>query len=370
MITMNTQPSILVLGAYGLAGRAVVARLVQRTALQVIAAGRDAAKLAASLAGYDAARVTARVFDATDAAALHVACADVAVVINAAGPFARHGDRIAEGVVAAQRAYVDCANEQVHYRRLQLQDDAARDAGVPMMTGAGAIPGLSTLLAVQLLSRYPEAHDLQLAWVQHRHAYAETGLASIMGGILDSLDDPVSLSGGEFVPLQLGAAIAEVEMPAPFGTTRMLEAPTLDALVLAGRAGLQELHTWFHLTDIPVGLMKVIRLLEPQRRPWAYRLITFFAERMNNADTANAIAQNCSPESLLQVTLQGGNTTHRHWMLFRDGACATAVLPVRFAEDYIAGKIDAQGLLTPVDCYADTDLAALAGDTLIDAQLS
>ena len=359
---MNSQPAVLVLGAYGLAGRAIVARLLQTTALKVIAAGRNPDKLHSALAAYGDERVRACVFDAMDADALRSACADAAVVINAAGPFAKDGAEIARRIIAAQRPYVDCANEQLHYRRLKALDNTARNAGLPMVTGAGAIPGFSTLLAAHMLEACPNADALNLAWVQLRHAHADTGLASIMGGVLDALDAPLSLTGGALVPLQLGAQVCSIDFPPPFGKTHMLEAPTLDTLLLGGRGELKELHTWFHLTDIPPGLMKVVRLLQPQRRPWAYKLIAFVAGRLNNADTAKALANDLSPAGLLQVTVSSGAESQTRWMLFRDGGCATACLPVRFAEDIVRGKITSPGLLTPLDCYAASDLAQLAGE--------
>jgi uncharacterized protein YbjT (DUF2867 family) len=62
--------SIVVLGAYGLAGRAIVERLVRRTHYAVVAAGRNRVKLREQLARLDSTRVRECVLDADDAAAV------------------------------------------------------------------------------------------------------------------------------------------------------------------------------------------------------------------------------------------------------------------------------------------------------------
>lgn len=51
-----------------------------------------------------------------DVSALGNACAKASFVINAIGPFARCGAAIARTAVECGRPYLDCANEQLHYR--------------------------------------------------------------------------------------------------------------------------------------------------------------------------------------------------------------------------------------------------------------
>lgn len=123
---MTSGPQIPVLGAYGLAGRAIVARLVEMTCYSIVAAGRNHEKLDAVLQSLDRARVRGLVLDATDAAALRDACGGAAFVINAVGPYSRGGAAIANTVIDCGRPYLDCANEQLHYRNLSKLDSVAR----------------------------------------------------------------------------------------------------------------------------------------------------------------------------------------------------------------------------------------------------
>ena len=115
---MKGDTHILVLGAYGLAGRAIVERLAARTTHSVVAAGRRVDKLQALLKAIGSDRVHALVLDATDVSALRDACTNASFIINAVGPFARSGSAIARTAIECGRPYLDCANEQFHYRNL------------------------------------------------------------------------------------------------------------------------------------------------------------------------------------------------------------------------------------------------------------
>ncbi len=362
---MALESQVLVLGAYGLAGRAVVARLAAGTQLTVTAAGRDANRLHAVLDALACDRLRPLVLDVTDGPGLEEACRASLLVINAVGPYDRHGARIAQAVAESGRPYVDCANEQTHYQRLKELDGVARKRGVAMVTGAGAIPGLSTLLTAHMLARFPEAEQVDCCWAQFRHAYADTGLGSVMGGILEAAHRPMAICDGAPRPVILGRSVKDFELPEPFGRRRLLEVPTIDTLTLSERFPLRELHTWFYLGDLPTWLLGLVRLLQPHRRRWAYTLIERIMKRVNDQDTARAIAAGVGAETLLQVSLSTGAQTETSRVLFRDGAAATACLPVHIAEKCLSGGVDQTGLLTPLDLVEPAVLWDSFGDAIL-----
>jgi len=366
---INSKKHILVLGAYGLAGRVIVKRLAARTSFPIMAAGRNETKLTRLLEDISSDRVTMQVFDATDGPALKEACSNACFVINAVGPFARTGAAIARTVIECGCPYLDCANEQRHYHNLQELDDLARQRGVPMITAAGAIPGISTLLIANLLQRFPEMTEVSCCWAQFRHAYADSGLASMMGGILEAMERPLALHDGSLAPLIIGHSIRDFTLQVPFGKLRFMELPAIDTLTLANRYPIQELHTWFYLGDMPTWLLGMLRLLRPDRRAWAYRLVESVMRRMNDKDTAKAIAAGIGPECLLQVTVSAGTREEQRFMMFCDGAAATACLPVYIAQFYLEGNLEAAGLLTPLDIVQPHALLEIAGDTLIKSDL-
>lgn len=366
---MTSGLQVLVLGAYGLAGRAIVARLVEHTGYSVTAAGRNREKLDSALQSLDSARVRGRVLDATDAAALREACSGAAFVINAVGPYSRDGAAIAKTVIECGRPYLDCANEQLHYRALSTLDSEARERGVPLITAAGAIPGLSTLLIAQVLNQCPDVIAVDCCWAQFRHAYADTGLASMMGGILEAVDRPVALRRGAPAQVVIGQSSMTSDLPEPFGRKRLLEVPTIDALTIPRRFRLQEFHTWFYMGDLPTWLLTIVRLLQPNKRPWAYRLIEGIMRRVNDRDTAKAIASGVGPECLLQIEARNQNETRKVCMVFRDGAIATACLPVHIARRYLRGELGETGLRTPLDLVKPEALAGITLGALIRSDL-
>ncbi len=355
---MKTDATILVLGAYGLAGRAIVSRLVQKTPYTVLAAGRDRNRLKTVCGPLESPRMHPQVLDALVPDDLAATCRQADFVINAVGPFARNGAAIARIVLETGKPYLDCANEQQHYHGLKKLGATAVRHNVPLITAAGAIPGLSTLLVAQC----PDSSRTECCWAQLRHAYPDSGLASMMGGILEALAEPTTLISGRFSPVVLGKSFKTFELPVPFGRRLCLELPTIDALTLPGRMSFQEYHTWFYLGELPLWLLDVVRMVQPQRRDWAYRAIHALMRRINVRDTESAIAAGIGPEALLMVSSLQGDRLESRTVMFVDGAAATACLPVYLAHQYLTGKIEQTGLLTPLDLVAPELLDEITSD--------
>lgn len=362
---MTDARPILVLGAYGLAGRAIVRGLLEATPHAIVAGGRNPARLAALARELPRDRLATRILDVADEPALREACRVAALVINAVGPYAERGADTARIVIESARPYIDCANEQIHYRRLQTLDALARTRDVLLVTAAGAVPGCSSLLAAHLLERFPEATRVDCYWAQFRHAYEDAGHASVMGGILETGHRPVALRDGRHVPVAVGRSVETVVLPAPFGTRRMLEVPTIDALTVPAHFPLRDLRTWFSMGDLPTWVLSVVRLLRPDRRRWAYRLVDGIVRRLGARDTARAIAAGLGPEALLVVTARAEREARTRHLLFRDGAVATAVLPVRIARDCLAGRWSRRGLVTPLDLLEPDEVLQGLGDAVL-----
>jgi saccharopine dehydrogenase-like NADP-dependent oxidoreductase len=355
----------LVLGAYGLAGRAIVTGFLEKTELHVLAAGRNAEKLATLYGAGEGERLQIRLLDIADAAALRRACGEATLVVNAVGPYAKSGADVARAVVEAGRPYIDCANEQTHYHRLQSLDGAARERAIPLITAAGAIPGISTLLAADMIAKMPDAESVEWCWAQGRHAYAESGLASMMGGILEAMHGSQAYRDGRLQSLSLGSSRREIDLGPPLGSRTFLEAPTIDDRTVPARFSLRESRSWFYFGDLPLWMLRVVRFLQPHRRRWSYALVEAVMRRINDQETAKAIAEGVSAESMLQVTVRAGEASHSRQILFRDGAVATAMLPVYLAGRILRGEITATGLLTPLDIVDPAAFLALPGPAIL-----
>lgn len=141
----STRP-VLVYGATGHTGRAVVAALTERGMSPVLAA-RDAVRLA-ELTG--ALGLEGRAFTVDDVPDL----SGIALVLNCAGPFADTALPLARAAVAAGAHYLDIAAEQPStLALLHSLSAAAQEAGVVVMPGVAFFGGLGDLLVSALLGR-------------------------------------------------------------------------------------------------------------------------------------------------------------------------------------------------------------------------
>lgn len=357
---MPTIETVLVLGAYGLVGREVTAGLLAKTDLRVIASGRSLDKLTALDRSLAHPRLSTRSLDAYDGDALSMACGDADLVINAVGPYAKGGAEIARAVLEAERPYVDFANEQSHYQRLEALDAFARRCEQPLLTGAGLVPGLSTLMVRQGASRLPRAQEVAICYAQGRAPDAESGLGSFLGFIVE-----LSLLGGRF-ERRFEA------MPAPFGDVQMVSVPTLEALTVPKRLQVRSVENWWALGEVPPGTGALIRLLKPHQRNWGYRFFHRLTRWAMRDEYRRAVKKGLTTEGALKVVVRSPEECWQATARVEDGGRATAYLPVLAATRFAEGRLDLVGLGTPLDVFEPdatfNDLAALGWNVDIAEQ--
>lgn len=152
---------VLVLGAGGM-GEVVaqhVARSEQVTGLVVADLdGRRASAIAQPLGGASAG------VDALDHDALVEVFRTVDVVLNTAGPFYRLAEPVLEAALAARVHLLDVCDDWEPAQAMQARHDEAVAAGIVVVTGLGATPGLSNVLAVQAASALDEVDTLVTGW--------------------------------------------------------------------------------------------------------------------------------------------------------------------------------------------------------------
>ncbi|MGU3650870.1 saccharopine dehydrogenase NADP-binding domain-containing protein [Mycolicibacterium sp. A43C] len=110
------------------------------------------------------APVSARKVDITNGAELRAALAEVEVVVCAVGPFYRFGPAVLEAALDTGTHYVDICDDWETTEQLLAFDERARSVGVCAVTGAGASPGLSTLLAAHAAARLDRVSSIYTAW--------------------------------------------------------------------------------------------------------------------------------------------------------------------------------------------------------------
>lgn len=89
------------------------------------------------------------------------------VVLNLAGPFFMVSTRVAEAALAARVPYIDIADDVEATKSILALDDAARQAGTSLVTGAGLSPGVSNWLAAELIAAHPDTDEIRVAWATH-----------------------------------------------------------------------------------------------------------------------------------------------------------------------------------------------------------
>jgi len=147
---------VVVIGGYGFFGRRLVARLSSHASLTVTIAGRSltqAQALAEAL--QPKARATLRA-TAVDIHApdfeQHVRALAPDLLIHTGGPFQRQDYHVARVCIAAGVHYIDLADGRAFVQDIVTLNEAARQAGVLVVSGASSVPALSGA-AVDSLTR-------------------------------------------------------------------------------------------------------------------------------------------------------------------------------------------------------------------------
>lgn len=151
--------TLLIYGATGYTGR-MVAERASAVGLDIVIAGRDAAKLATL---GDPLRVPHRAFALDDAGAVQAALADVSVLLNCAGPFARSAEPLMLACMAAGVDYLDITAEIAIYRLAERLGADAATAGVMLLPGVGWDVVPTDCLAAQVAQRVAAPRALRIA---------------------------------------------------------------------------------------------------------------------------------------------------------------------------------------------------------------
>jgi short subunit dehydrogenase-like uncharacterized protein len=228
---------VAVFGATGHTGRFVVAEL-QRRGITPIAVARDGAKLG----GLDLAEPGAnRVASIDDSGSLDRAFADVAAVINCAGPFLDTADAIATAALRAGAHYLDVTAEQASaHATLESFDAAAREAGVIVMPAMGFYGGLGDLLVSVAMTGWNLADEILIAisldsWhpTQGTRVTGERNTARRL-----------VVANGRVSPLPRPAPEMTWSFPEPLGNQHVTEVPLSEVVLITRHLETRELHTY------------------------------------------------------------------------------------------------------------------------------
>jgi saccharopine dehydrogenase-like NADP-dependent oxidoreductase len=157
---------VLVLGGGGVVGRRVVEELGRHPEVDaVVVSGRRGTELEHMVHGLSSseAPVTAAPVDVTDPEAVAERADGADVAVSCAGPFLARDSPAARGAIQAGVPYVSLGDDLSGTRQVLDLGEAARAAGVTVVTGCGFSPGITGLL-VALAARETQAvEDVEIS---------------------------------------------------------------------------------------------------------------------------------------------------------------------------------------------------------------
>lgn len=213
------------------------------------------------------------------------------VALGALGPFYLYEEPMVKAAIAARTPYVSLCDDAVAAAAALRYDEAAREAGVTIVTGLGWTPGLTNILAVRSAARLDQTHAVTVAWAGS--AQESNGFAVALHTLLIYDGRVTTFADGRHVDVPAGSGGEDVEFPAPLGRVRVchvghpepltlpkyipgvrsvalkggLVEPTLHRLgVLAGRLGLARTHGLrTFLAKVLVPLIPLLSSIGPKR---------------------------------------------------------------------------------------------------------
>jgi lysine 6-dehydrogenase len=157
---------VLVLGGAGAMGRAAVLELATRSEVtHIVVADIDQAAAEKVASEAAPASVEPRTLDVNDHKALVKAMKDADIVASAVGPYYRLGVPVARAAIEAGRNYVDICDDYDATSDILSLDSEAKMAGVTLLVGMGASPGITNLLALKGVREMDRAEVVKTAWV-------------------------------------------------------------------------------------------------------------------------------------------------------------------------------------------------------------
>lgn len=218
-----------VLGAAGVVGSAVVRELLGAGDVEhVVIADLDEAAADRVAASCGTSRALPRRVDVGDPEAIFALLRDTDVVVNCT--FYRYNLELTNLAIRAGVPLVDLGFRPDHTRQQLALDDAARAAGVLVIPGLGATPGLSNVLAAHGARALDEVHDIRIAYASIRPLALSP---SLIDAALDNYSGPrPTYRAGSLVDVPAFGGEEEVDFLAPVGRRRVYCVPHSEPITL------------------------------------------------------------------------------------------------------------------------------------------
>ncbi|MCB1511777.1 MAG: DUF4166 domain-containing protein [Hyphomicrobiaceae bacterium] len=187
---------VLVIGGYGVFGGRLTRRLVREPGLDVLVAGRSLARAKAHCDRFGGTPVE---LDTSGNLSAALRALSPSIVIDAAGPFQAYGAdkyRVALAAIAAGAHCLDLADDPAFVAGIDDCDQAARAAGVAVISGCSSVPAISSAAVEALRDGLLAIDSIEAAIMPGNRA--PRGL-SVMRAILAQVGRPMQIwRGGQW----------------------------------------------------------------------------------------------------------------------------------------------------------------------------
>lgn len=179
--------SILIVGSTGAFGTKIAELLARDGDVDLVLAGRTAARLAAQAEALSTSigrTVRTAVLDANRIGSDDLKPLGADLVINASGPYQGRDYGLARAALAARCHYIDLADARNFVVGFRTLDDDARAAGVLAVSGASSVPGISSAVVAHHRDAFAGLQMIDIA-ISPGNAFdpGVATVASVLGGV-------------------------------------------------------------------------------------------------------------------------------------------------------------------------------------------
>jgi short subunit dehydrogenase-like uncharacterized protein len=349
---------LLIYGCNGYTG-ALISRLAKKQGLEPILSGRNAhavKKLA------DELKLPYVAFDLADTAAADNALKDVKVVLHCAGPFMYTSKLMIKACVRNKAHYLDITGEISVFEGANRQDEAAKKAGIMIMSGVGFDVVPTDCMALYLKEQLPDATQLELCLMSKGGRLSHGTAITIAEG----LGQPSAIrKDGRITPTKSGYTTREID----FGFTKKLavEIPWGDVSTAFYTTGIPNIRVYNVLPKQLITSMKLSNYIGPiLRMRWVKdRAIAGIKQKPAGPDDK----ERETAQSFVwgEVTNKSG-ASKRAVLTLPEGYTLTAETAVEIAKRALAANFSQTGFKTPAAVFGAGFIKEFAGVSLKDLQ--
>ncbi len=347
---------LLIYGCNGYTGT-LISRLAKKQGLEPILSGRNEAavkKLAEELG------LSYVAFDLADISVADSALKDVKVVLHCAGPFMYTSKQMIQACLRNKAHYLDITGEISVFEGAHKQDDAAKKAGVMVMSGVGFDVVPTDCLSLYLKGEMPDATALELCLMSKGGRLSHGTAITIAEG----LGNPSAIrKDGKIIPTKSGYTTREID----FGFTKKIavEIPWGDVSTAFYTTGIPNIRVYNALPKQLITSMKLSNWIGPiLRMRW-----------VKNRAIANIKQKPAGPDDKERETAQSfvwgevknsSGAIKRAMLTLPEGYTLTAETAVEIAKRALDNNFVETGFKTPAAVFGAGFIKEFAGVSLKD----